>query len=148
MSYDLTFLHKPADVSWDDLRDAEEDADLSDEAPDAAQWAAITAAATQLLGEVELHAGEAFFELDHNPTGLQLTLYAGSAAITVPYWHQGPDAQRVVRTMYDLAAIVERHTGLTGYDPQLERPTAEASPEHAVTIFDQTAAILRRRPQP
>ncbi|MBC6462841.1 hypothetical protein, partial [Actinomadura sp. HBU206391] len=68
MSYDLRFLWKNDDQSWDQALEAleervEEDADT--ESPDAEAWARILAEVQQLLGDVELHQNAEFFELDH-----------------------------------------------------------------------------------
>lgn len=146
MSYDLTFLRKGADQSWDEaLRGVEDDA--SGDLPDGDVWAAIVVAAEQVIGEVSAQTGGRFYELEHEPTGIQLGLYANGAAITAPYWYKGEQAETVVRAMYELSRIVEQHTGLTGYDVQTELSVKEsaARPELAVTIFDQVAASFARR---
>ncbi|WP_432978938.1 hypothetical protein [Dactylosporangium sp. CA-233914] len=88
MSYDLAFLRKNDDQSWDQALEAleervEENTDTG--SPDAEAWAHIAAEAQQLLGDVELHQNAKFFELDHEPTGIQLSLYGDEAAITAPY---------------------------------------------------------------
>jgi hypothetical protein len=149
VSYDLTFLRKPADQSWDEAFEAldEQADDATGELPDSQTWADIVTAARHVLGDVTTHGEDRFYELDHEPTGIQLSIYPSSAAITVPYWYTGADAEMIVRRIYKLGQIVERHTGLTGYDPQVELPIASAAarPDLAVAAFDQVAASFARR---
>jgi hypothetical protein len=117
--------------------------------PDVAAWARIVPEAQQLLGEVALHQLAQYLELDHEPTGIQLTLYGDEADISVPYWYAGADAANIVGLIYRLGLIVERHTGLAGYDGQVELAVAEAAgqPELAVSCFDQVAqSFASRRP--
>ena len=153
MSYDLTFLRKDDAQSWDEALEAleervGEDADAGP--PDAQAWAHIVAEAQQLLGDVELHQNERFFELDHEPTGIQLALYGDGAGITVPYWYAGAKAEAIIELIYQLGLSVERHTPLVGYDPQLELAVAEAAhqPQLAVAIFDQVAQSFARPRDP
>jgi hypothetical protein len=145
MSFDLTFVRKSADQSWDEALEAMEAE--TDGAPDARAWAGIVDDARRILGEIELHEGGEYFELDHEPTGIQLSLYAGEAAITVPYWYSGEQARLIVGTLYQLAAVIEEHTGLSGYDSQVDLPIAEAAqrPELASASFDMIAASFARR---
>ncbi|GAA4969084.1 hypothetical protein [Actinoplanes utahensis] len=150
MSYDLTFLVKSDGQSWEDALEALEER-AEDEAgggaPDGAAWERIVADARGLLGEVALHAEDGFFELDHEATGIQVSLYDGEAAVTVPYWYAGERAEPVVRLIYQLGLSVERHTGLAGYDGQVGMSVADAAgrPELAVSIFDQTARSFAGR---
>ncbi|WP_433060757.1 hypothetical protein [Dactylosporangium sp. CS-033363] len=141
MSYDLHFVPKSPDQSWEDALRGE----VSDTPPDAVAWAAIADAARRILGEVEVQGGRASFELEHEPTGIELALYGRYASLTVPFWYKGEDAAQVVRALYALALAVERHTGLTGYDPQVESPVAEADAERAVAVFDDVAADFAAR---
>jgi hypothetical protein len=50
----------------------------------------------RLLGDVELHQDARFLELDHEPTGIQLSLFGDEAGITVTYWYAGSDAAAIV----------------------------------------------------
>jgi hypothetical protein len=150
MSYDLTFLRKNDDQSWDEALEALEERvelDADSGSPDVQAWAHIVAEARQFLGDVELHQSATFFELDHESTGIQVSLYGDEAAITVPYWYAGADAESVVGLIYQLGLIVERHTGLVGYDGQVGLAVAEASarPQLAVSCFDQVAESFARR---
>ncbi|MBU2663755.1 ERO1 family protein [Actinoplanes bogorensis] len=146
MSYDLTFLIKEAWQSWEEALEALEDAE-PDGLPDSQVWAGVLHHARAVLGEVSEHRDDDYYELDHEPTGIQLTLFTGEAGITVPYWYKGEDARRIVRTIYQLGRIVEEQTGLSGYDGQVELPLAEAvnRPDLASAVFDQVAASFARR---
>lgn len=146
MSFDLTFVRKSDDQSWEDALDSVDDYE-TDGAPDALAWARIVDGARQILGDIELHDGGDYFELGHEPTGIQLSLYAGEAAINVPYWYSGAEAQEIVRTVYRLAAVIEEHTDFSGYDEQVDMPVAEVAhrPELAIASFDMVADSLGRR---
>ncbi|WP_157840654.1 hypothetical protein [Streptomyces leeuwenhoekii] len=65
--------------------------------------------------------------------------------ITVPYWHAGNDAAVVLGKVFTLSTIVEKETGLTAYDPQVERPLAEASPQGVIRLMSRTTGDLRSR---
>ncbi|MFJ9590493.1 hypothetical protein [Streptomyces acidicola] len=65
--------------------------------------------------------------------------------ITVPYWHAGNDASVVLSKVFALAAIVEKETGLTAYDPQAERPLAETPPQCAVGLMSRITEDLHSR---
>jgi len=142
MSFDLTFVRKSADQSWEDALEVAEDE--TDGAPDAQAWARIVDGARGILGDIELHKGGDYLELDHEPTGIQLSLYANEAAITVPYWYSGAGAEEIVRTIFRLAAVIEEHTGFSGYDSQADMPVAEVAerPELAAACFDMVARSL------
>lgn len=146
MSFDLTFVRKAADQSWEDALEAGDDLE-TDGTPDAQAWARIVRDAREILGEIDLHDGGEYLELDHEPTGIQLSLYADEAAITVPYWYAGTQAQEIARTLYRLAAVIEEHTEFSGYDGQADLPVAEAAerPELAMASFDMVAASFARR---
>ncbi|CCH20479.1 hypothetical protein [Micromonospora lupini] len=146
MSYDLTFVPRSDDQSWDDALDAAEEAD-SDERPSGEAWARLVVAARQVLGEVSVFEGAYNYELTHEKTGIQLSYYRQEAGITVPYWHRGGDARAVVAAMYQLGEAVQAVTGLPGYDPQLELPLSDAlaQPELAVRVFDDVANSFRER---
>ncbi|MFF0657665.1 MULTISPECIES: hypothetical protein [Micromonospora] len=146
MSYDLIFVPRGDDQSWDDALDAAEESD-SAERPSGEVWARLVAASRQALGEVSVFEGADNYELTHEPTGIQVSYYAEEAGITVPYWYRGDDARAVVAAMYQLGEAVQAVTGLPGYDPQLELPLSDAlaQPELAVGVFDEVAASFAER---
>jgi hypothetical protein len=58
-------------------------------------------------------------------TGVVQLDYSGtSAAIYIPYHYPGRLALPVITEAYHIAALVEQETGLAGYDPQADQPTA------------------------
>jgi hypothetical protein len=60
-------------------------------------------------------------ELTDLNTGLQITLYAEAATITVPYHHSGAKADVVFREIWDHLDTLRREVGYVAYDPQLSR---------------------------
>lgn len=146
MSYDLIFVLRSDDQSWEDAWYAAEEAD-SEERPSGEVWARLVAAARQVLGEVSVFEGAHNYELTHEPTCIQLSYYAEQAEITVPYWYRGEDARAVVTAMYRLGEAVQAVTGLPGYDPQLGLPLSEAATQLdlAVRMFDEVAAFVTKR---
>jgi hypothetical protein len=146
MSYDLMFVPKSDDQSWDEaLKAAEEDDNTGRPSPDV--WANLLAAARQVLGEVSVSENGEWYELDHEATGIQLSYYPREADITVPYWYSGERAKAIVNSIYRLAEAVEKATGFPGYDPQVDLPVSEAiaEPELAVNSFNQVAASFAER---
>jgi hypothetical protein len=148
MSYDLVFLPKSDDQSWDDALDASEarvvaseESGVEDGGWDPQVWAALVAAAQAELGEVHVFESPAHAEVSHHETGIQLSLFPVEAAITVPYWHEGERAAQVMAQVFRLAAVVERETGLRGFDPQSGLPLAEAAADEglATATFDRVA---------
>ncbi len=141
MSYDLTFVPRADDETWEEaLEAAEEDDD--DTMPNADVWEALVAAANRILGDVSVFQGAGNYELTHEPTGIQVSYFGTEASVTVPYWYRGDSARAVVDTAYRLGAVVQAETGLPGYDPQLDLALADAAarPDLAVECFDQVAA--------
>lgn len=109
-------------------------------------WAALVAEAERVLGPVETFAGEDFYELTDESTGIQLSYYVGEAAISVPYWYSGAAAEAIVAKIYELGRSAERLTGFTGHDPQLDLPLTKAATKvrKSVASFDQVAAMFAR----
>ncbi|WP_370945967.1 hypothetical protein AB5J62_43905 [Amycolatopsis sp. cg5] len=128
MSYDLNFVRREPGQSWDEA--FEEMAENASSGPlsakCAAQWDRIFAEATTLLGSLDQIDDGDSRELVHEPTGIQLSFSDGDVTITVPHWHQGSAATKTKVDVYALADIVERETGLEGYDPQLDQPLSES----------------------
>ena len=146
------FLRKDDNQSWDDVLEAAEEWEAEDASggpPDAAAWALIVADARLILGgEVEEFRSADAFELSHVPTGVQVSLFGAEAGITVPYWYKGADAMVIMELVYRLGHIVEKHTGMSGYDGQVGMALAEATsrPRLSAKVFDQVAESFARRP--
>jgi hypothetical protein len=62
---------------------------------------------------VELNAPE-------GGSGIQISLFADQAAITVPYWHDATRAPEVFAELERYAALLVKHGGYRIYDPQAE----------------------------
>ena len=82
-------------------------------------------------------------DLSHSGTGINLSVFGDEVSITVPYWHAGHDAEVVLDKVFALSAIVEKETGLTAYDPQLERPLTDGQPEAATEVISRITEDLR-----
>jgi hypothetical protein len=145
VSYDLTFVPRLPGQPWNEALEAAEEAGGA--SPDAAAWSEILTAARALLGDVDVDRDDDSFELTHEATGIQASYDGAAAAISVPYWYTGAGARAVVAQLYGLGRAMETATGLSGYDPQLERALAEVvdDPEPAVRVFDSVAATLAGR---
>jgi hypothetical protein len=79
--------------------------------------------------------------------GIQITLYDDTASLTIPYWHEGEKASEVWREAWRCLECLERHGGLSTYDPQLDRMLSLASDldevrkEYAVGVGATDAAM-------
>ncbi|WP_089255430.1 hypothetical protein [Asanoa hainanensis] len=146
MSYDLMFLRRQPDQSWDEALEAAEDYQDFGAGPDDEVWQRVLTRARLLLGEVTAGLTDDGGEISHDRTGIQLSLYADSAEMSVPYGETGEGATAVLRTMFLLGQVVEEETGLEGYDPQLEQPirAAAANLDLGAASFDMVARMLSR----
>jgi hypothetical protein len=149
VSYDIYFLSRHDGQSWDEALQAMEDA-AEDSEPIPAwlleAWDRIVPQARTLLGEVDITEYEQDSrDLSHSDTGIDLSVFGDEVSITVPYWHTGNDAAVVLGKVFALSAIVEKETGLTAYDPQVERPLAEAPPQGVIGLMSRTTEDLRSR---
>ncbi|MEZ6197268.1 MAG: hypothetical protein R3F20_16320 [Planctomycetota bacterium] len=92
--------------------------------------------------------------LDSIATGLRLELAPGRVGLRLPAWTDGPDAGAAVARLADVVTVVERETGLVGWDPQVEAPFlrsfGEGHPERlplaaaAPGAAEDDAVFLRR----
>ncbi|MDX3074265.1 hypothetical protein [Streptomyces sp. MI02-7b] len=149
MSYDIYFLSRRDGQSWDEVLEAMEDA-AQDSGPIPAEllaaWQRIVPQARTLLGDVEIAEDEQESrDLSHSGTGVDLSVFGDEVSITVPYWHVGDGAATVLGKVFGLSAIVEKETGLTAYDPQVEMPLAEMPPQQATGIMSRVTSDLRNR---
>jgi len=117
MSYDLILSHRAYD-SDDDF-----------EIDDMEQLAASlqVQARNQHIGEalaglgLEVYFDDAGIPLEafHEDDGLQVELYPDEIAVSVAYWHEGENAQRVFEKMGAVVALLVRITDFPVYDVQL-----------------------------
>lgn len=151
MSYDLVFLAKTPEQSWGEaLEAAEERLEHEDEQGgllDPAVWAGVLAGVREILGSVDISVGDSFVQLVHEPTGISVMYSPDEVDVSVPYWTRGDAARQIVDVIYRLAAIVERETGLPGYDPQMDMPVADAAVDIDLVnqSFGTGAALLGER---
>ncbi|MER7539554.1 hypothetical protein ABTX77_32950 [Streptomyces sp. NPDC097704] len=149
MSYDIYFLARDEGQSWDDVLEAAE-ARAGDNVPIPADlleaWQRIVPQARGLLGDVNITEYEQESrDLSHSDTGIDLSVFGDEVSITVPYWHTGDRAATVLGKLFALSALVEKETGLTAYDPQVEMALAETSPQQGMSIMSGVTTDLRNR---
>lgn len=122
MSYDLHGFRVPPGRTVEDWYEDEERerAVLEDDRPpDASERAAMERLAAALIAldpTVERHDAPEHIELT-NADAVQVSVFREEAGISVPYWHEGDTAERVMRRMQEYAAVLTEH-GITVYDPQ------------------------------
>lgn len=118
MSYDIHVQPRRPGQSWEDVEEDEPEDGRPLGPADVARWERLSGELTELIGrEQHDYRGDDSFELSDEETGLQVTLFAGSAAVTYPYW-QHEDQAAFHRLVADVVAVVCRHTGWEAYDPQ------------------------------
>lgn len=143
MSYDILFLVKTAEETWQDAM-AEIESRPYQVDPEA--WRRIALAAREILGEIDVDADEGEFWLIDEASGIGVHVSEYETSVTVPYLYSGAEARRILERMYLLGAVIESATGLAGYDPQVELPLAEASAQIdlGVASFDEVAEQFDR----
>lgn len=130
MSYDILLYPRTPGQTWEEVVAADEDEPSSSVLDDEAALAAgtatfrrIEARLRELLPEeletwvAEETGGDVYGELSVPSTGLQVELFARSAAVSFPYWdHEDiPSFHAQVRRT---VAVVAEETGYQAYDPQ------------------------------
>lgn len=60
-------------------------------------------------------------ELNDTTSGIQIRLFDDRASLTIPYWHEGDAARRVLEQAWGMIEIICRDTGYEVFDPQLDR---------------------------
>ncbi|MFB7473561.1 hypothetical protein [Kitasatospora sp. NPDC056184] len=142
MSYDVSFLDLRRYPSVSEAIEAREGQSSAVPQELAEAWQRITPRALELLGDAEVGAKASWLGIGHDPSGLQLSAYGAHVSMSVPYWHRGEQAERVMALVYGLAGIVEEETGLSAYDPQTgDLLTASRAPE-ATAMMNDTATWL------
>ena len=139
MSYDLLFVSAPADGDWDGAIAAVEEQAASEQAlmpQDLEVWGSLEAHVRTVLPCVTVLASEQCIELSDEGTGIQLSMFHGELALSVPDWHRGPEAQSLVAVLRRVVEIAERASGLVGYDPQAKKPFLEVDTAAVASAFD------------
>ncbi|MEU6073480.1 hypothetical protein [Micromonospora sp. NPDC047074] len=142
MSFDLVLLPEPVGKTWKEALDSERKA--TDEPLDSQAWDRIVAGVRDVVGEVVVLTDGNARTLTHEASGITVRVEPGEAAVNVPYWYTGAQAESVVRSVYRIGGVVAEATGLAGYDPQLGLPLvdAESRVEAAVAVFDGARLTL------
>ena len=148
VSFDLYFLSlRPGETLRSALARQEEAAGAQaalDEA-DLARWDSVQAGVLALLPDAGIFQADAHRELSDDATGVQVSLFHGELSLTVPYWYNGPDAQRLVALMRRVVLAIEEATGLTAYDPQADAPFIGSGDGVAAGTFDRVHDALVSR---
>lgn len=124
MSYDILFVPRRPEQSWQDALDQAEGTDVLTVAirPERReQWARIVAALRRRLGEVEESLADDALEATHVSSGLQVSLFPDEAAVTFPY-RQREDVGAFHDQVVDVVGLVESETGLSAWDAQSDAP--------------------------
>lgn len=142
MSFDLVLLPEPTGQTWEEALESERQA--TDAPLDSQAWDMIVAGVRDVVGEVVVHDDGTGRTLTHEASGITVRYVPGEAAINVPYWYTGEQAESVVRAVYRIGRVVAEATGLAGYDPQLGLPLADAESrvEAAVAVLDEARLTL------
>lgn len=123
MSYDILFVPRRPDQSWQDALDAAEREDALDVAvgPERMQqWDRIVVALKRRLGGLDVAVSEEACEASSD-SGLQVSLFPEEAAVSFPYWErEDPGAFHDV--VVDVVGLLERETGLSAWDAQTDAP--------------------------
>lgn len=130
MSYDILLYPRSAGQTWDDVIAADEDetdpTTLADEealAQGVSTFRRIEARLREVLpGDVESWVaeetgGDVYGELSSTQTGLQVELFAGSAAVSFPY-REHDDLPSFHEQVRQAVRVVAEETGYEAYDPQ------------------------------
>ena len=84
--------------------------------------------------------GADFIEIDTE--AMQVSLYGNQAAITVPYWFQGGEADRVMTRAFEYAAVLAEVGGYTVFDPQTDEVVAGVPSADAKRVYASTSAMV------
>lgn len=147
MSFDLYFLTRGPDETWQDAMERLEDAAASPAELDEehlARWDSVRTHVRPLLPGAEEVAGESHRELSDDASGIQVSLSHGELSLSIPYWYSGPDAEALVARLRAVVVAVEGATGLTAYDPQADAPFVGGGDRTAAATFDAAQVALRR----
>jgi hypothetical protein len=78
-------------------------------------------------------------------SGIDICLFAETAALQVAYWHTGEQAAQTIAELWEYLAIIQHQAGYVAYDPQLDRMLDLAHDQPAVLhAYRSAAANLRR----
>lgn len=82
------------------------------------------AGVARLEGTTEDEARRRYRHLELNASdhsGIQITLWDGSADISFPYWHSGEQARQVLSDVWEYLDVLQKWGGFITFDPQLDK---------------------------
>jgi hypothetical protein len=94
-------------------------------------------AALQGVSETEARRANRHLELDaglESRTGIQITLFDDTAALTVPYWHHDAAMREVWSEIWKYVGVLKHAGAFVAYDPQIERIVDQARDADAVLV--------------
>ncbi len=151
MSFDLYFLRRPENGSWDDAIAALAALAVAEPpvtSADRERWSQVERRLSHVVPGLDGYDGDRFRELTDEATGLQVFFSPGDITLSVPYWYEGDDADRVMDLLRRVARAIEEETGLTAYDPQDDRAflAPEGGPERVLDDVSQKTRQLGSEP--
>ena len=118
MSYDIYFLKRESGQTWDEaMAVMEEEADGPEDLSYPSSWDEVVAGVQEILGEVSVLENPPAWEMDHEPTAIQVSCFSGEWSISVPYWSDGDAAKKTAGHLRAVAEVIQRATTLEAYDP-------------------------------
>ena len=154
MSYDIIFLAKQPEQSWAEALKANEvDLDEFEKngfrplSASPINWLSVTESLMHSNPRYSHFADDHHLEFTDGLVGVQVSLYADEAAITIPYWHMGKSAEYVIQLAVAAARIIEAETHFVGFDFQLGRPflNKERNAPDAITFLQATSNMVQTR---
>ena len=139
MSYDLNFARGN---TIDEVNAALEDTDGPD-CTTIEQRREVAKRLMEVEGGFELFESPDCIELSH-PKGIQVLMFGSSAAITVPYWHEGAEAVKIFEKIRFYARILVDSFGYAILDPQIDALiTPESIGDDQVESNDATMKMIQ-----
>lgn len=134
MAYVVHFLALEPGTDWVDALEAQERAADDLEALTPADgvdivrpdWWRIASLTCRVLPGAELRRTRRGLTFVDRASGIVLDLAAAEILLSLPYRHDEARALEVLRLAQGIARFVEEETGLTAFDPQIQRPFLES----------------------
>ena len=145
MTYDITFVPKAPQQSWEEAlaahrsrvgQNSAEDGSMQVMQPRFDHVADAIVACDERFERID---GRGFVEVCDRATRIQLHMFANKVALTVPVPDCHDTARELVQRLMEVAEIVQTGTGFHGYDPQL----GESFPG-ALDVAERAAAEMVR----
>jgi|tagenome__1003787_1003787.scaffolds.fasta_scaffold20117585_2 hypothetical protein len=129
MSYDLIALRVPPGTDplayYSDEEREEEIDDAPPTASEREQMERLASAVAALDPSAERYDGDDVIEFTTD--AIQVSLFAREAAITMPYWFDGAEAEQQLARMTAYAQVLREHGGYTVIDPQTEEVVGDTA---------------------